>query len=88
MNTNDVRIVNDRRVEEVKTRLANANRTRVTAELRHDQATGRAEQILAHLQQDFNVTSTEEAKALLARMQADVVQKIAELTAVLDAAEQ
>lgn len=77
----------DTRVTAAKTRLANANRIRITTEVRRDQANARAAEILEQLHRDFGVTTIEEARALVQSLRDEVENNLAQLEAALNTAD-
>lgn len=73
----------DTAIAGIKTRLALAQRTRIRAEHQRDAAAAQADKARQQLQDDFGVTTVDEANAMLAALEHDRDQALAALTRAL-----
>lgn len=74
----------DGAVNDIKTRLAAAQRARARAEHERDAAAAAAQAARDQLAADFAVTTIEQAKTMLTALEADLATEIAALGAALD----
>jgi len=73
----------DMKVSEIKTRLTAAHRARARAEHERDAALAAAQEAQTQLREEFGVATTEQAKALLASLEAKLAEQLATLDAQL-----
>lgn len=74
----------DADVAALKTRLAAAQRARIRAEGERDAAKAAADAARDQLARDFGVHTVDEAKAMLARLEAELAAEVAAISAALD----
>lgn len=74
----------DTQLTDLKTRLAAATRARVRAEAERDSAIAAAGTAAGQLREEFGITTVEEARAMLTRLESDLGTMLHELRQALD----
>lgn len=77
----------DEKVAAVRRRIEQARTAEAAAQREHDVAAGAAQQAAQQLEEEFGVTSVEEAKALLATLNTQVSDECERVMALLKVAE-